>query len=304
MKPSFFLNKFIAKKYLKKPELIEFLNFQYPSLPLQFAGFINELCYHLQIYYAPFIRSAAFEVTNVCNLNCTVCPQNTNDFRKKGFMDFNLFRHILDNNKSLNLVQCNGWGEPFKHPQIIDFITYAKSKGKRVYLYSNGTLINEKLADEILESGLDRIIFSLDGIGDTYEKIRGYSYEKIEDQILLLIKKRKISNSNLIIDVSMVGSKDTENDIKIFKNKWKHLVNGIQILSYFDHTKKNRNSKCRELWRGNPQILWDGTVTVCCVDWGGEFNIAKIGPNGFNLQKIWNSEKIKTLRLLHTKNLQ
>lgn len=295
------INTQIATRYLKRPQLFEFLNFQYPTLPLQFAGFVNEVCYQSNTLVAPYVRSAAFELTNHCNLRCVMCPNSKQETGKKGFMDFEVFKNILGANPYLNLVQLNGWGEPFMHPKIIEFIRFAKLKARRIYLYSNGTMINDELAYEVLTSGLDRIVISVDGMGQIYERIRGYPYSKIENQVMALIKKRDEIKSSLIVDVSMVGSVETEKFIDEFKNRWKDRVNRVQVLSYLEHTKKERHTKCREMWRGNPQILWDGRVTICCVDWDGELTFARVGPDGYDLQKMWNCKKVRTLRYLHIK---
>ncbi len=298
---AYWINTQVASRYLKKPELTEFLNFQYPTLALQYAALVNELCFRLNVTIAPYVNSAAFELTNHCNLRCLMCPNSQEDLREKGFMDFALFKKFLEENPRLNLVQLNGWGEPFLHSGIIDFIRFAKSKAKRVYLYSNGTMIEGELISKILDSGLDRIVISIDGVDQTYERIRNYSYAKIENQVKELIEKRDRTKSSLVIDVSMVGSRETQENIEQFRERWKDRVNRVQVLSYFDHADKPRSKKCRELWRGNPQILWDGRVTVCCVDWDGELVFAKIGPDGYRLPKIWNCPRVRTLRYLHIK---
>ncbi|MBN3037965.1 MAG: radical SAM protein [Candidatus Omnitrophica bacterium] len=298
---SAFINKQVAKNYLGRPELAEFLNFQYPALTLQSAAFINELCYRLSLTLAPFVKSAAFELTNHCNLRCSICPNSRPQTREKGYMDLELFKKIISENPGLNLVQLNGWGEPFMHPAILECIKFAKSKGKRVYLYSNGTMIEGELATEILKSGLDRIIISIDGVDQAYERVRNFSYPEIENRVVSLINKRNELGSPLIIDVSMVGSKESEKDIDAFKMRWKIKADRIQILSYIEHSQKERTQKCRELWRGNPQVLWDGSVTVCCVDWSGELVFAKVGPDGYSLPKIYNCEKVKALRRMHTR---
>lgn len=303
MRLSAIINSLIARWYLKRSELAEFLNFQYPTLGLQWAGFVDEFCYQLNMSFAPYARSAAFEPTNRCNLRCITCPNRTMETRKKGFMDFAMFKSILEASPYLDMVQLNGWGEPFLHPQIIEFIRYAKGKGRRVYLYSNGTMIDEARTTEVIKSGLDRIIISLDGIGETYERIRGYPYSKIENQVLALIEKRDKMKSPFIIDVSMVGSKDTEDAIDEFKARWKDKVSQVQVLSYFEHTPKQRRTKCRELWRGNPQILWDGTVSPCCIDWDGEMAFARVDSDGYDLQRLWNGKKMRDLRRHHIKKI-
>src|SRR5450756_379245 len=54
-----------------------------------------------------------------------------------------------------------GEGEPLLHPRIIDIISAAKAAGLEVFLVTNGTLLDEKMACALVASGLDKIQVSL-----------------------------------------------------------------------------------------------------------------------------------------------
>ena len=103
---------------------------------------------------------------------------------KNRMMKFNTFKKIIDEGapKGLKAINLNNFGESF-NKNLVKMIAYAKSKGLLdVMLHTNGTVMNEKLAEDVINSGLDRIIFSLDSITkETYEKIRVNA--KFEDTV-------------------------------------------------------------------------------------------------------------------------
>ena len=56
----------------------------------------NELAFRRAAETSPILTSVNLELTNHCNLRCTICPVNTTMRRPKGFMDPALFRRIID----------------------------------------------------------------------------------------------------------------------------------------------------------------------------------------------------------------
>ena len=83
-------------------------------------------------------------------------------------------------------------GEPLLRPDTIAISRYIKSKGITCNLLSNGTLIEEDMAREIVRSGIDKITFSLDGPKDIHEEIRrsNNSFDKLKNAVNLLNKEK------------------------------------------------------------------------------------------------------------------
>ncbi len=106
---------------------------------------------------------AQIEVTNRCNFNCVMCQRIPLKVPIKD-MDFGLYKKIIDKLIPIKEVTLTGWGEPLMHPKIAAMINYAKKKGKWVSLTSNGSLLSERLAKELIQAGLDSISFSIDEI--------------------------------------------------------------------------------------------------------------------------------------------
>jgi sulfatase maturation enzyme AslB (radical SAM superfamily) len=284
-----------AKYYLGKPDVSELLQIKMPTISSVINAGINELFFRLGLERGYKLTTVNIEVTNHCNIKCKMCPVSGKMQRQKGFMGFSLFKKIIDDNPQIEFILPFQWGEPFLHKDIFEMVKYAASKGIRVMLTSNGTLLDEQTCHKIIDSGLLRITFSVDGVGDTYTGIRGVSYSALKNNILMLKKIRDERKSNLKIDISMVVFKDTEQEVEKLFSEWKPLVDRVQVIPVF--TQMERKTSCRELWRGMAVVLWDGRVTVCCADYDG--GMAYGDANKESLAAIWNGQRMRKLRREH-----
>jgi MoaA/NifB/PqqE/SkfB family radical SAM enzyme len=105
---------------------------------------------------------ANIEITTYCNLKCRFCAR-TQLNKSNRHMPLARFQNILALLPNLYQIVLVGLGEPLLHPQIIDFIRYAKSLNKKVGMVTNAMLLTPEVSRQLLESGLDSIAFSLDG---------------------------------------------------------------------------------------------------------------------------------------------
>jgi uncharacterized Fe-S cluster-containing radical SAM superfamily enzyme len=113
--------------------------------------------------------------------------------REDGFMDFELFKKVIDESPGLEHLCMHNWGEPLLHKDIFRMIDYAKAAGIAwVVMNTNGTLLTDKMIQRIVESGLDIIRFSIDGSAETFKKIRGVELQKIETNIIKLKKAKEL----------------------------------------------------------------------------------------------------------------
>ena len=152
--------------------------------------------------FHPF--SLTLEITFRCNQNCMMCPQSTDKWKDNSRLLKNLkdldelssdeIKSLVDESVSLGIknITITG-GEPLLRPDTIEISRYIKSKGITCNLLSNGTLIEEDMAREIVRSGIDKITFSLDGPKDIHEEIRrsNNSFDKLKNAVNLL-KKEKV----------------------------------------------------------------------------------------------------------------
>jgi MoaA/NifB/PqqE/SkfB family radical SAM enzyme len=104
------------------------------------------------------------EPTSRCNLACPMCIRESWD-EKQGNMTDATFSRLLDGLKSLEqrpVIVFGGFGEPLFHPRILHMIARAQEVGERVELITNGLLLSEQTARELIRLKLDRVWFSVD----------------------------------------------------------------------------------------------------------------------------------------------
>lgn len=164
--------------------------------------------------------SAYIFPTNRCNFRCTYCAhslgaqsfQDTYGFAPET-MTMDTYRATVDQlgefPDMLKTLSLTGQGEPLLHPQLPEMIAYAKEKGvsERIEFMSNGVLLRESLAQELVDAGLDCIRISLQGLsGETYGQVCGVrlDYERFVEQIRWLYQhKRQCQVFVKIMDIAL-----------------------------------------------------------------------------------------------------
>lgn len=259
------------------------------------------------------------EITSYCNLACPMCPRThrveMGEWENR-MMKFDTFKHIIDqgSKKGLSAINLNNFGESFYNKNLVKMIEYAKSKGVLdVMLHTNGTVMDEKLAQSVIESGLDRIIFSLDSISkEIYEKIRiNAKFEETVEKVKLFHKVRqKLGYEKPVIRISMVRMKENDHEASEFQNFWGDFADEITYTDYrnqdgLDKTnrytkerKENKSYACPALWQ-RLTINATGEVTACCRDAGKRLTLGNLDEKKDNLIDIWNGENLKKARDLH-----
>lgn len=108
-----------------------------------------------------------------CNLNCKHCYSLSADVDFPGELTTQQIYEVMDDLKAFGVpVLILSGGEPLLRRDIFDISRRAKAKGFYVGLSSNGTLIDEAIADRIAEIGYDYVGVSLDGIGAVHDRFR------------------------------------------------------------------------------------------------------------------------------------
>jgi MoaA/NifB/PqqE/SkfB family radical SAM enzyme len=139
------------------------------------------------------------EPTNKCNLTCSMCMHRTWD-EPQGEMSWEVFTRILDSIKGLPEIPTiffGGLGEPLSHPDIIRMISEVKTlqmktPQAKVELITNGTLLDKDCAQQLIDSGIDRIWISIDGATpESYADIRlGAAFEEVVHNVKTLKRLR------------------------------------------------------------------------------------------------------------------
>ncbi len=260
------------------------------------------------------------DITEVCNLACIHCPHpffKVSDHYSKAMLDVNLNKKAVDevNRYGKNLtkyIRYTSNGEPLVHPKSYEMIQYAvDNSNTKVTLTTNGTLLNEKKMNKLLDTGINLIDVSIDAFeNETYKKVRvGGNLNITKKNVLKIIELRNKINSHTKIIVSLVEQKENQNEIENFKKFWSE--NGAdEVLIRELHTHAGTNSyamnekKITEKDRKPCVYPWErvvlnarGNISFCPTDWFGKSKV--IDYRNATIKEIWSGEFYKDLREQH-----
>lgn len=162
--------------------------------------------------------SADIETTLACNLACVMCHRRELAKRRK-VMNISLenFKKIIDDIPTLLQVKLQGMGEPLLTPDLFDMIRYAKSKGIIANFVSNGKIMTRQNAKDTIESGLDRVYFSIDSADPAqYAAIRaGGNLETVIENVGGFMTERKALGSKTpYVGIWMLLFKENLNQLR------------------------------------------------------------------------------------------
>lgn len=249
------------------------------------------------------------EVTSACNLKCPFCATTyRGGLIKKGFMQFDLLKGIIDEGAANNLygVKFNIRGEPLLHPQIHDFVGYAKKKGLvDVYFNSNAMLLTDEIANRLIDAGLDRISISFEGFTkEIYERHRvGANYETVLSNIEgLQSLKKKLGVSHPKVRVQTVMLPDIQPVFEQYREFWSARADEVAFLDFKDMKAKKKGMSypwaCSQIWQ-RMAIWWDGTILPCNHDDDALLALGRFGD--ITISEAWHSERLNAIRAAHTK---
>lgn len=284
-----------ARRYLHRPDQAEIIRIKYPTFGDLPAAALNEAAFRIGLSRSFRLTALNVELTNRCNLSCSICPRREQGGRPESDMDLGTFKSILDATPGLRILLPYQWGEPLLSPVLLPAIEYAHTKGVRVMLTTNGTLLDKEMSRDLLRSGLERLTVSFDGDFRSHSAIRGVDSGTVFDNIRLFRELRDSLSSRCALDVSMVVDEKTEPYMREFEQLFSGTADRLQFVPRF--IEAPRSNACRELWRGVLVVLSNGDVTVCCADPLGRGilgNIAEAMP-----REWFNSRQMRLFRKRH-----
>lgn len=249
------------------------------------------------------------ETTNVCNLDCIMCPRTVyiarGTYGPIGMMDYDVYRRIIDEGSRYDLpsVKLQYLGEPLAHPDLSKQIKYAKDAGVLDVMFNtNATLLTAEKAHEILEAGLDSIFFSVDSFSpEKFNRIRiGADYDQVVSNILQFMEiKRAGSYDKVHTRVSMTVMENDIEELVEFKDFWLQHVDVVGYGVYHDVNEDgidspyNPNFTCAQPFQ-RMFVMWDGVTTPCCVDDHRGYKTGNVSAN--SLHDIWHGRPYQRMR--------
>jgi radical SAM protein with 4Fe4S-binding SPASM domain len=232
-----------------------------------------------------------------------MCPHN-NMLRSTHIISNILFEKIVDECSKHNVseIHLHNFGEPLLDGDLEDRIALVKQKCKTyVKIFTNGSLLTQDRIQKLLNSGIDEIKISVDGVTPKeFERIRRpLQWSVVSENIRNLIKARDDLGlkTKIYITCCTGYSAVTLLDFKVsFALGPTHNWGGQS-----DKCPPGKLIKCGRLWR-TFTILVDGTVVRCHADVHGLYPLGNIHQQ--TIKEVWNSMAYNSIRDYHVKSEQ
>jgi len=153
-------------------------------------SYISEGFSRLFSIYPPLPRRIQLEITNNCNFNCNMCQRTYFNLPEKD-MSLQTFHKALSwfsDVADIREIIFGGWGETLMNPDIINMISEVKERNYNLSITTNGFLLKCEMFDNILKSGLDNLIISIE---ELEESTTGHPHGlRVSENIINLLKGR------------------------------------------------------------------------------------------------------------------
>lgn len=247
-----------------------------------------------------FPLNVIVEPGNYCNLNCTTCANNKLT-RPKGQMDIFLYKKIVDEIAKENpytRLWLDFYGEPLLQKfKIYYMVDYAKKKGlKNININTNGTLLNQEMAEMLLDSGINFISIDCDGFSkEVYENIRvGADRDVVYANIEYVLKRKQERNlKEPIIEVKVMEMQENKEEVEQIIQYWRQrgawtttrrLISWAGLCEDIIPEVKTERVACGNAVGVLP-ITWDGKAVNCVMDVDAQFVCGDV--NVSTIKEIW-----------------
>jgi radical SAM protein with 4Fe4S-binding SPASM domain len=271
--------------------------------------------------------SLSFEPTTSCNLRCPECPSGLRAFtRPTGMLENSFFRQTIDQlSRDLLYLIFYFQGEPYLNPSFLDMVAYASAKGIYTATSTNAHYLNDRNARRTVESGLDRLIISIDGTTqDVYEQYRvGGRLEKVLEGARNIVKwKAALKSKKPFVFFQFLVVKHNEHQLDDIRRLAKEIgvdevrfktaqvydyqndPNGlIPVNERYSRYRRDKNGEhvfknslenhCWRLWHATV-ITWDGLVVPCCFDKDAQHPLGDLKDMPF--KEVWRHPKYVEFR--------
>ena len=203
--------------------------------------------------------SIDIETASICDLACPHCSREYIITPDK-VMSEDLYKRIIQETVDMGVpsIKLNWRGEPLLNPKLSKMISYAKEKGiLEVLINTNAVSLTEKKAEEIINSGLDVMIYSFDGGSkSTYEKMRpgrfiDNKFEKVYENIKKFSEiKKKLNSKFPVTKIQMILTEDSRYEVENFYNLFNTIVDEVTVTQY-----NERGGNFQELNQHHQKII-------------------------------------------------
>lgn len=255
-----------------------------------------------------------------CNFKCKFCPvsKDTDGENIRNVMDFQLFKKIIDGltcfNNKIKTIKLWKDGEPLLNKYIWKMIKYSKEKdvAEKIELTTNAYLLNEELSDKLIESGLDKIIISIEGLSEEDYLINSgvkVNFDRLINNIKYFYHNRKKCVVHIkIIDIDLTQDRK-EKFFNMFSSISDEMFIEKAIPCWPEFEDESIHNDALNVWGSSIEkkeictiplyslvVNSNGKVSMCCNDWQQKIIVGDV--NKQNIEEIWNSDKVKDFQIL------
>jgi len=275
---------------------------------------------HKLIERPPFPKSVKIEITSRCNYKCSYCAL-TKHMRPQGDIDKTFLFRILQELKDIGIKEVGMFllGESLLVKELEEYIKFAKNKVgiEYVFLTTNGSLATPKRIVSLIDSGLDSLKFSVNaGTKEKYKNNHGVdAFDSVIENIKWCGEYKKREKKSIKLSVSSIYVEENKEELENLKKMLLQYIDEFYYLPLYNqggHVNNNGQSKivgnpgrfenmvppvpCWGLFNSS-KISWNGWLTACYFDHGGDFEIADLSKT--SLIDAWNNPKFVELRKAH-----
>lgn len=200
----------------------------------------RKLIDYLRYLTCPELDWIQVEVTTRCNTACSYCPHTL--FSKSWLshdMSMETYDRLKPAFKNTGLVFLQGWGEPLLHEDILRMLEIAKKLGCMTGTTTNGILIDDEVANSLVNLDVDIVALSLAGVGENNDNRRGVAFSSVKDAIESINRsKRNRGKEKPALHIAYMALKSNFDDLfslpeAIAEHGIEELV--VSVLDFVPH---------------------------------------------------------------------
>ncbi len=259
--------------------------------------------------------------SDFCNFKCKFCFQSRgmealrqDDFRP-GVMTMETFKKLADQVRvfptKVKAFRFTGFGEPLMNKYLPQMITYAKQKdlAEKVTIFTNGLLLTPQLNNQLIESGLDEVMLSLEGLSsEKYLEITKtqVDFEQLVENIGHLYEHRH--SCKIFAKIIDIGLTDEDKFHTIFdqisdlafveyaSNAYSNVEYTKEIEKNYVGEKPDKKVDVCHLPFYYMYVNWNGDVSSCHLDYTKSICFGNIHDE--SIVDIWNGKTMNEFRQL------
>jgi len=265
------------------------------------------------------------EPTNICNLRCPLCVTGSMQMKRPyGRMELSHFQKFVDQvADKIIYITLYHQGEPYLNKHFNDMVAYAKSKGVYVATSTNAHFFTPELSEKIVDSKLDSMIISLDGVTQqSYARYRVLGQlDTVLDGIRNLVQAKRAAKSKTpYLFLQFLVMKHNEHEIPKVKKLARELgvdrllIKTTQVMTLEEAKEwlpqdekyrryaltenefkaKQGQGLCPRVWM-TTLVDWDGQVVPCCFDKNGDHAMGNLDAEE-DFGSIWKNGRYNDFR--------